>query len=235
MIGYRRCMRPLYCIPLLLGLAGCDSSDQNFQPGVVEWMEWPAEVRAATPFEVRLLLPFPSCHQWVYEPRVGVDESAVTFEPYFLVDKGEPVCLPTEQVHVSAFVPNFMLDTLGSAPGLATPSARTFEIRATADVYASAPSPGVSSPVRTFGNVIARPTDPDTTLRNAGGMVVLQFDIEGCALIRPAGSYNPGLGIVLEDQADTVGLNWVFVRGYIHNAAVPVCGQTRVFHLESRN
>jgi hypothetical protein len=230
-------MRPFHCIPIVLGLVACDSSDQEFQPGVVEWMEWPAEVRTATPFEVRLLLPFPSCHQWVYKPRVSADESAVTFEPYFLVDKGQPICLPTEQVHVqvSPIVPNFMLDTLATAPGLVTASDRTFEIRATADVSAPAPSPGVSSPVRTFGNLIVRSTDPDTARRNAGGIVVLQLDIEGCALIQPAGSYNPALGIVLEDQADTAGLNWAFVRGYIHTAAAPVCGQTRLFHLESRN
>src|SRR5204863_8054341 len=101
--------------------------------------------------------------------------------------------------------------------------------------YAFAVRPGGRSRVRMVGNVLRRRSGPDTTLRNAGGMVVLQFDIEGCALIRRAGSYKPGLGIVLEDEADTVGVNWVFVRGYIHNAAVPVCGQTRVFHLESRN
>ena len=226
--------RLFYCIPIVLALAACDSSDQNVQPGVVQWMEWPAEVHAATPFEVRLLLPFPSCHQWVYKPRVSANESAVTFDPYFLVDKGEPICLPEEQVHV-AFVPNFMLDTLSSAPGLVTASDRTFEIRATADVSAPAPNPGVSSPVRTFGNVTVRATEPDPTRRNAAGIVVLQFDIAGCALIRPAGSFNPALGLVLEDQADTVGLNWAFVRGYIHTTAAPVCGQTRVFHLESRN
>lgn len=233
-------MRPrlCYCIPILIGLVACDSSDQNFQPGLVQWMEWPAEVRAATPFDVRLLLQFPACHQWVYRSRVSADESAVTFEPYFLVDKGAPICLPEAvQMQAPNFAPNPMLDTLGTAPGLVTASDRTFEIRATADVSAPAPNAGVSSPVRTFGSVIVRSTDPapDTTRRNAGGVVVLQFDIEGCALIRPAGSFNPALDLVLEDQADTVGLNWAFVRGYIHNAAAPVCGQTRVFHLTSRN
>jgi len=42
-------------------------------------------------------------------------------------------------------------------------------------------------------------------------------------------------GFVLEDQADTTGLNYAFVRGYFHEATTPVCGQTRVFHLVSRN
>ena len=228
-------MRPFYCIPILLGLAACDSTDQDFQPGLVQWMEWPAEVRAATPFAVRLMLQFPACHQWVYKSRVSADESSVTFEPYFLVDRGEPICLPTAQVVASAFVPNLMLDTLSTAPGLVTASPRTFEIRATADVSAPAPNPGVTSPVRTFGTVTVRPTNPDTARRNAGGIVVLQFDIEGCARIRPAGSFDPALGLVLDDQADTVGLNWAFVRGYIHKAASPVCGETRVFHLDSRN
>ncbi len=34
---------------------------------------------------------------------------------------------------------------------------------------------------------------------------------------------------------DTAGLSHAFVRGFIHETATPVCGQTRVFKLESRN
>ena len=43
------------------------------------------------------------------------------------------------------------------------------------------------------------------------------------------------MGYVLEDQGDTTGLMNAFVRGYIHDAAAPVCGETRVLHLLSRN
>ncbi len=42
-------------------------------------------------------------------------------------------------------------------------------------------------------------------------------------------------GFVLEDQADTLGFSLGFVSGYIHDAPAPVCGETRVFHLVSRN
>jgi hypothetical protein len=34
---------------------------------------------------------------------------------------------------------------------------------------------------------------------------------------------------------DTVGLAGAFVTGYVHDAAAPVCGETRVFHLITRN
>ena len=55
------------------------------------------------------------------------------------------------------------------------------------------------------------------------------------ARILPLGLYDPDSGLVLEDQADTAGLSSAFVRGYIYDVAAPVCGQTRVFHLESRS
>jgi hypothetical protein len=198
-------------------------------------MEWSAEVRVGTPFNVRLLLPFPTaCHPWTYKSSVSADESAVTFEPYFLVEKGEPVCLPAENVPASALVPNILLDTLSTAPGLFSTSERTFEMRATTDVSAPIPSPSANSPVRTFGSVVVRLTDPDTSRHNAAGIVTLQFDIEGCARVQPGGSFNPEVALVLEDQADTTGLSYAFVRGYIHDAVTPVCGETRVFHLTSR-
>jgi hypothetical protein len=52
--------------------------------------------------------------------------------------------------------------------------------------------------------------------------------------VQPGGSFNPEVALVLEDQADTTGLSNAFVRGYIHDAVTPVCGETRVFHLTSR-
>ncbi len=63
----------------------------------------------------------------------------------------------------------------------------------------------------------------------------LQVDSLGCARLSPLGLYNANSALVLEDQADTSGLSAAFVTGYIHDAATPVCGQTRVFKLESRN
>ena len=53
-------MRSLYYIPIVAALAACES-DLELQSGVVQWMEWPAEVVTAKPFPVRLLLPLPAC------------------------------------------------------------------------------------------------------------------------------------------------------------------------------
>jgi hypothetical protein len=226
-------MRPFYYLPVLAALVACDS-DLDMQPAIVQWMEWPAEVAAAAPFTVRMVMPFPACHRWVFKPAVSADQSAVTFAPYFLVERGEPVCLPAPAAPDVFPVPFLGLDTVMIAPGLAASVARTFEMRASAAVTAPSPTPGAADPpVRTFGDVTVRLSDPDTSRHNAGGIVTIWVDNEGCVRVLPAGY--PVAPLVLEDQADTTGLNYAFVRGYIHEAATPVCGQTRVFHLESRN
>jgi hypothetical protein len=227
-------MRPqriFHYIPLLAALAACES-DLAVQAAVVQWMEWPAEVLVATPFQVRLLVTRPVCYTNFFKPAVSADQSAVTFAPYFLVKRERPVCPPILAV---VPLPDIALDTLTTAPALATTVARTFEMRAPANVYAPTPSPQAGQPVRTFGDVTVRLSAPDTSRRNGAGRVFLIVDSLGCARVKPVGSYSPNRTLVLEDQADTTGLNYAFVRGYIHDAAAPVCGQTRVFHLESRN
>ena len=229
-------MRSLYYIyiPIVAALAACES-DLELQSGVVQWMEWPAEVVTAKPFPVRLLVPFPACYHWVFKPGVSADQSAVTFAPYFLVRKAAPVCPPTV-ADVTIALPYPTLDTVGTAPGLAVTTARTFEMRGSAAVYLASPSPSAGgTPVRTFGDVVVRLSNPDTSRRNAAGLVFWRVDNTGCVRIRPLAYVDGGLGFVLEDQADTVGLMYAFARGYFHDAATPVCGQTRVFHLLSRN
>lgn len=225
-------MRAFYCLTLAGALAACDSG-LDVQPAIVQWMEWPAEVVAAKPFSVQLLTGFPACHKWVFKSAVSADQSAVVFAPYFLVERGEPVCLPVPATLEVFPLPNLGLDTSVTAPGLATTVDRTFEMRASAVVNAPAPSPNVGDvPVRTFGDVTVRLSNPDSSRRNAAGIVTLSVDIGGCVRVHPGG-YSPAL--VLDDQADTTGLRYAFVRGYIHEAAAPVCGQTRVFHLVTRN
>ena len=231
-------MRSFNYLAMLAGVAACDSG-LDVQPAIVQWMEWPAEVTAAKPFTVRQVMGFPSCHKWVFKSAVSADQSAVTFAPYFLVERGDPVCLPSPAAFEVFPVPFLGLDTVSTAPGLATPVARTFEMRATAPV--SAPTPGSGpgdTPVRTFGDVTVRLSNPDSSRHNAGGIVRMSVDIGGCVRLWPGGF--PGYvgapaGLILEDQADTTGLSYAFVRGYIHEAATPVCGQTRVFHLVTRN
>ena len=230
-------MRSFYYIAVLAALSACDS-DLDMQPAIVQWMEWPAEIVAATPFTTRMVMPFPACHRWVFKPAISTDQSAVTFAPYFLVERGEPICLPAPAAPSMFPVPFLGLDTVVTAPGLATHSARTFEMRASTVVTVPT-NPGAGDPpVRTFGEVTVRLSDADTSRHNAGGIVTMYVDEGACVRILPGGYPGyPGAptGLVLEDQADTTGLNLAFVRGYIHDALTPVCGQTKVFHLESRN
>jgi hypothetical protein len=224
-------MRPFYFLPMLAVLAACESG-VDVAPAVVQWMEWPAEVPVATPFSVRLLVPRVSCRQGTFRSSVAVDQSAVTFAPYFLL-RGPAYCPPTVQ---AIDLPYFALDTVGTAPGLDASYARTFEMRASTSVYAPTPSPSTGDqPVRTFGDVTVRLSNPDGSRRNAAGFATTFVDNAGCVRVLPARPSGADAGWVLEDQADTMGLTYAFVRGYIHEAATPVCGQTRVFHLVSRN
>jgi hypothetical protein len=197
------------------------------QSGSIEWLEWPAEVKSATSFQARAILLPPACLPHQFRPGRSVEQSAITFEPYWLVEPVRSVCPPTGPDH--ALLPDIRLDTLLAVPGLAASSPRTVEMRA-------ATSAPISEPViRTFGDVTVRPADPDTSRRNAAGRVTLRVDEQGCARIQPGGFFYPVPEYVLEDQADTAGIAFAFVRGYLHDVATPVCGQTRVFHLVTVN
>lgn len=217
-------MRPgllaLFCVLL----AACES-DLTVSPSTVEWMEWPAEVQVATPFKVRMLVSWPGCAQGVYKPGVTADQSAVTFAPYFLVKDKTPICLPLDR---DADILYSDLDTVGTAPGLATDFPRTFEMRASSSVYGPERLTAADLPVRTYGEVSVlfnNPDRPENTTRNAGGFAN-KFVANGCVQLQPVGAL--GWSYVLEDQADT-GFAYGFVRGYVHDVVTPVCGQTRVF------
>src|SRR6266545_6191205 len=108
-------------------------------------------------------------------------------------------------------------------------------MRAASSVYALPMSAGEApgQPVRTFGSFTVRPDAPVDTRRIAAGFVAKLLDTS-CARIIPIGVYHLDGAYVLEDQADTAGLRGAFVRGYIYDAATPVCGQATVFHLLSR-
>ena len=227
-------MRALYYLPVVAMLAAC-GPDIEVSPATVEWMEWPAEVAAATPFQVRLLVARPGCRQGAFKLGVSADESAVTFAPYYLIKSQEILCQP-EAAIVDPYPGGF--DTVGTVPGLAASVPRTFEMRAAAQVSAP-PAPGVGDlPVRTYGEVTVRLTSPDSSRRNGAGFATRLVDNFGCARLQPSGFFpsgTAGSNFVLEDQADTSSFTHAFVRGYIYEASAPICGQTRVFHLVTVN
>ncbi len=224
-------MRLIPLVTLSLGvLAACGESNSRINPVTVQWMDWPAEVNAGQPFRTRLVVWGVCAANPRFQPGASVDESAVTFAPYWVVDDENIACVADATAPLLVV---YAIDTAGTAPGLAAPFARTYEMRASA--YNGVDDPRFAGfPVRTFGDVIVRPSNADQSRRNAAGGVTMDRDSEGCVRVRPGGVYNPAAALVLEDQADTVGLAYAFVRGYIHDAAAPVCGETRVFHLTAR-
>lgn len=225
-------MRPAVCVAVCVAMCACSEPDTRVQPAVVQWMEWPAEVLSNTQFKVRLVVWQSGCGFGAFRPGVSADQSAVTFSPFFLIDKKNAICLPEVRVVDIAIG---ALDTAGTAPGLAADFARTFEMRGTGEVYVANASNAAGTPVRTFGDVIVRPSAPDQSRRNAAGIIFASLDTLGCVRVRPWGLFSPGSDIVLENPTDTAGIGGSFVHGYIHQPAAPVCGETSVFHLVSRN
>lgn len=224
-------MRHSTFAPLCIVLLAACESDTTLKPAIIQWMDWPAEVLVNTPFTVRLIVWQQGCGFGAFRPGVSADQSAVTFSPFFLVEKKNEICLPTVQrfdIAIGA------LDTTVTAPALAAAYARTWEMRGEASVYAPAAS-GTDLPVRTFGEVTVRLSGLDPTRRNAAGMVYTVVDTLGCKRVQPLGVFRTGGALVLENQTDTTGISNSFVRGYIYQPAAPVCGESTVFHLVSRN
>lgn len=225
-------MRPVMFVVWCLGfLVACASDNGKISPVTVQWMDWPAVVDAGQPFRTRLVVWGVCATNPRFRPGASADQSAVTFSPYFLIDDDNILCAGsgTESFVITA------IDTAGTAPGLAATFSRTYEMRAPASTNLRAVGLLGAFPVRTFGEVTVGPPGSDPSRRNAAGTVSVETDSLGCVRARPLGLYSADAALVLEDQADTVGLSYAFVRGYIYDVATPVCGHTRVFHLLSRN
>jgi hypothetical protein len=230
-------MRPAVFVLLCILLA-CQEPATRVVPVTVEWMDWPAEVNAGQPFRTRLVVSGVCGLDPRFHVGASADLSAVTFSPYFVVDDRPVACLDVQTITVALVA--IGIDTAGMAPGLAASTSRDYAMLGATWAYTLAarafaigqPQP---LPVRLFGNVTVRLGGADSTRRNAAGEAYLVHDSTGCARVRPIATYRPDTYLPLEDQADTTSLQGVFVSGYIYNAAAPVCGETRVFHLVSRN
>jgi len=227
-----------FALLLIVPVAACSSEpDTRMQSAEVSWMEWPAEVLTATPFTVRLVGFGVSCVEVVkFVTAPTVDESAVTFEPYFLVT-GRPQLCPLDGTRQAAVRPQGLsivapfFDTRAAVPGLDAQVPRTYEVRAGTNV--SVPALESQLPIRTFGEVTVRSAGVETKRVNAGGLVYAQRDSVGCVTLFPYAIY-PGY-VIENPPADTAQYWSGFVRGYIYEPAAPVCGEAKVFHLVSRN
>jgi len=221
----RRAMFVVSCVALL---AACQEPDSRIGSVMVQWMDWPAEVLASQPFTVRMIVSQP-CAANGFRDGGSADQSAVTFEPYFLDVNEDVLCARQNSFEIAIGA----LDTAGLAPGLPADVARTYEMRAaTWEPVVQANGLG-SLPVRTFGEVTVRPSGVDAVRRNAAGLASVETDDLGCVRIRPFWVGEPEDLVPLDNQASPVFS--AFVRGYYYDAAAPVCGETRVFRLVSVN
>lgn len=224
-------MRRYLLVGVLAVVAACDQD--AIVPTNVSWMDWPAEVVAGVPFKTRLVVWW-TCGAQEFRPGAAVDPSAVTFEPYF-VQKHRDVCILAE--HAASIDVIGFLDTAGVVPGLAADYPRTYEMRGAASVYAPVGTAADGQPIRTFGDVTVRvgPNPALVARRNAAGHAYQVRDNLGCLRINPSGMYGQRAAIVIENPDDTTTYRPAFVRGYIYAPATPLCGDSTVFHLVSRN
>jgi hypothetical protein len=201
-------------------LAGC-GPDLRAVPLGVSWLEWPAEVRASEPFDVRMSGYLPACGSH-FVPAYHADLSAVSFEPYALVPQPPP-CVNIAALHVA---PPVFAETI-TVSSLEAAAPRTYEMRAATHTSA------VDMVIRTFGDIVVRPDSIQMRRFNAVGHAFAARDQAGCLRIYPVAGYSTGYAI--ENPPDTTS-NWsAFVRGYVVTGATPVCGDSTVFHLVTRN
>jgi hypothetical protein len=221
-------MRPAM-FGVLCCLVGCQEPNTRVDAVTVQWMDWPAEVNAGQAFRTRLVVQGVCALNPRFRPGTHADLSAVTFEPFYVVDKDPIECVTTG----STLIALGSVDTAGIAPALAATVARTYEMRAASPTFVRSLS--TSLPVATYGTVTVRPSGANASQRNAAGYATSMRDTLGCMRLRPGGLYDPAAALVLEDQSDTTSFGNTFVQGYIYDATAPVCGETRVFHLVARS
>lgn len=216
-------MRALFVGLGIVTLAGC-GPDLRAVPLGVSWMEWPAEVRSDSPLDVSLSGYLPACGAH-FVSAYQKDLSALSFEPYALVPQ-PPSCVNLTFATLAPIAAPVFNETI-TVPNLEAATPRTYEMRAA--TYGS----GVDIVLRTFGDIIVRPDSVQTRRLNAVGHALVARDQVGCLRIYPVPYGSKAYPI--ENPPDTAS-NWeAFVRGYISTTVSPVCGDSTVFHLVSRN
>jgi hypothetical protein len=219
---------------LLAACTGPNTTTTTTTPVEVNWMEWPAQVLASQPFNVRLLVPLPLSCNPLLELLVPatIDNSAVTFAPLEIESARQVVCPYVASAAPVAYGP-WVRDTTVPVAGLAANAPRTYELRGAAAVYA-AQATASALPQRTFGTVTVRLDSASAARINVGGQAQMVRDSLGCPREVPWGVVWPSRGYVVENP-DTALVALTFVRGYLYKPAAPVCGATTVFHVVSIN
>lgn len=225
-------MRPLILVTAVAALAACEP-DGTIVEAEVFWMEWPSSVSANQQFKTRLVVQW-GCGAEAFRPGTSIDESAVTFTPYYQTDR-HALCPVSERFLDLDILGS--LDTAGLVPGLGATSSRTYEMRAAASVRA--PALGFAAdgpPIRTFGEItVIVPIGLTVVHVKAAGRAYAVRDTAGCLRLQPLGVFRQQASWPIENPSDTTQYRIRFVRGEIRSVATPLCGETKVFHLESMN
>ena len=82
-------MRPAVFATSCLGLLAACEPSAKVDPVTVQWMDWPAEVKAGQPFRTRLVVWNVCALNPQFRAGASANQSAVTFAPYFLIDNHE--------------------------------------------------------------------------------------------------------------------------------------------------
>lgn len=221
-------------VPMALAVAaglalGCTTEpNTEILPASVMWMEWPVEVLAAEPFTVRLVGFGAECREVLrFETEPTVDQSAVTFEPYFVVGtQPQPCPLRELDPPPGTIIPYpSYFDTRAPVPPLTPTVPRSYEMRAATQQFSGGSEPAV----RSFGDIVVRSDVADRSRTAVGGHGYAYRDSLDCLRITPLGI---APGYVVENPPDTASYWAAFVRGHLHPVPVPVCGERRVLRLE---
>jgi hypothetical protein len=214
-------MRLLSCLALGSVLA-CTSPDETF---VEEqfwplWVEWPAEVRAGQPLDVRIVAYAPNdCGRSQLMAEVQRGEIAVTVRARWLLwyNDENSRCIPYHRLVdtvVAVTMPPFTADRSYSVQMVRNP-------RLAAENGARSGPPEFSS----IGTVLVRATEPlDTDRTNGSGFAEVTAEA-GCYMLRV-----PMTGPVPLANAPAAP-QFGLAIGYFFTPDAPLCGVARVFHL----
>lgn len=243
-------MRPSEFVPLLFAVLACTdpkAPKADIRPVSVYWLEWPTEVLAATPFTTRIVFSSLPCGVIAeLKTPVSTDNSAVTVAPYYAVEREIHImCLAAASPDLAlGFDGPTLIEAEVPVAGLDAETVRTYDLRATTHIAVPSAVLAETLDVRTFGEVIVRNDTALARRSNAAGLAAFFLDTLDCFRVapravysRPDGKHYVSRGSYVVDSVwtDSIIVARQFVRGYLYDAAVPVCGQTRIFHLVTRN
>src|SRR2546428_4449697 len=118
-------MRPaVFAAVSLAWLLACEGPKPEVSQVTVQWMDWPAEVNAGQPFRTRLVVWTVCALNPQFRAGAHADQSAVTFEPYYLIGHDQIACITLRSQTLLAAI---AIDTAGNAPWLAASFPPTYK------------------------------------------------------------------------------------------------------------